>query len=285
MTTVEQSIDTIEQSVSRLSDRVVQLTHEVTNQNHYIKAMLDAHNEHCRHTSNIAKAQYDGMHALALDAERRHAELMAALGSLDDKIEETEVRISRRINDDVSQNEKFHSATMLSLGGMNNDMLEGFERLSNDPVVDADFDEVNRPAVGKPHPAIEKALSDAVATGTGTYTFVAIERPPEKKQPKVIIPTIGRILWYWPALTDIVAQEGRLYPDQPFMARVVCCGDHDIDNTHYVNLIVADHHGSEHVYKNVPIHNDGQEYPYKPEEGFAVWMPYQIATNKKDNPL
>lgn len=85
----------------------------------------------------------------------------------------------------------------------------------------------------------------------------------------VITPTIGRVVWFWPA-----RREGEPYSEQPFSASVVYVwGDR------LVNLAAFDHNGTPESHTSVPLVQEGDP---KPEYGFyAQWMPYQVGQAKK----
>lgn len=83
---------------------------------------------------------------------------------------------------------------------------------------------------------------------------------------KVIIPTVGRVMWYWPATGDDgVAVRS---PDQPFRADV--CFVH---SDREVNVVVNDHDGQPHRKTNVLVRQEGDEMPANGD--YCEWMPFQ----------
>jgi hypothetical protein len=87
----------------------------------------------------------------------------------------------------------------------------------------------------------------------------------------IIVPTIGRIVWYWPHHdSDTGFSEDS---KQPCAAQIIFV--HDIRK---VNLLVTDHHGEVHVRTKTALYQDGDE----PQAGisYASWMPYQVGQAK-----
>jgi hypothetical protein len=74
-----------------------------------------------------------------------------------------------------------------------------------------------------------------------------------------IVPTVGRVIWYWPGKGDPTP----LTLDQPFKADVIY-----VHGPTAVNLEVISHEGRRFTKQSVLI-TDGAE------PGFAQWMPYQ----------
>lgn len=91
--------------------------------------------------------------------------------------------------------------------------------------------------------------------------------------PKIIPPTIGRRVWYWPGTNDKVSMvHHQTEPPQPFDAGVVFVHD-----DRRVNLQVSDHIGCIHTRLSVPLVQPGDPTP---EGAHATWMPYQIGQAK-----
>lgn len=83
----------------------------------------------------------------------------------------------------------------------------------------------------------------------------------------VIIPTVGRVMWYWPNAKD--------RSDQPLAALVTrVIGDHS------VNLVVFATDGTPQGTTGVPIVQEGGPYSAG-DSPYAEWMPYQIGQAKK----
>lgn len=90
---------------------------------------------------------------------------------------------------------------------------------------------------------------------------------------KVITPTIGRKVHFWPAVNNESASIDGIVLDtmQPFDATVVFVHD-----DRKVNLVVRDHAGLQMKRDNVTLVQDGDEVPDREQAGFACWMPYQL---------
>ena len=90
---------------------------------------------------------------------------------------------------------------------------------------------------------------------------------------KIIIPTIGRRVWFWPVRN--AGQFGFISHDEgtPMDAGVVYVwGDR------MVNLDVTDHAGNHHSFTSVTLMQPGDE---PPSDGrYCQWMPYQIGQAK-----
>lgn len=85
------------------------------------------------------------------------------------------------------------------------------------------------------------------------------ERP--KAMAQIIVPTVGRVVWYWP--------RGERQPDQqPWLAHICYVNG---DGT--VNLLTADRWGVPHPKVNVRLVQDG-ETPPSPEH-YCEFMPFQ----------
>lgn len=86
----------------------------------------------------------------------------------------------------------------------------------------------------------------------------------------MIAPTVGRIVWFRPGPhRGIMTVHG----DQPLAAQVVY-----VWNDRLVNLLVTDHHGTQHAVSSVPLKQEGDE---RPLGGYAEWMPYQTGQAAK----
>jgi hypothetical protein len=83
---------------------------------------------------------------------------------------------------------------------------------------------------------------------------------------KLIEPTIGRKLYYWPAPSEPVEVYDVL---QPCDATIVF-----VHNDHTVNLSVMDHDGDGFNCQKVTLRQPGEPEPERP---YCSWMPYQIA--------
>lgn len=96
---------------------------------------------------------------------------------------------------------------------------------------------------------------------------------------KVIAPTIGRKVWFWPSgLTHILgARLVNLSPEQPMDATVVY-----VHGERLVNLLVLDHSGVPFAVPNVPLRQPSDDTA--PEAAHCVWMPYQVGQAKAAEP-
>lgn len=93
---------------------------------------------------------------------------------------------------------------------------------------------------------------------------------------KVIIPTIGRRVWFWPAglrRTEVVCNN----PSVPMDAGIVYVwGDR------MVNLDVTDHAGNHHAFTSVDLwQGDGD----RPNGAYCEWMPYQKGQASKPDDI
>jgi hypothetical protein len=88
-----------------------------------------------------------------------------------------------------------------------------------------------------------------------------------------IEPTIGRIVWFFPAVDD-----GRHADGQPFSAMIAGVND---DGT--INLLVAARDGSPYGAQNVALKQDGDEIDL--DAAHAAWMPYQKGQAAKTEAL
>lgn len=79
-----------------------------------------------------------------------------------------------------------------------------------------------------------------------------------------ISPTIGRVVWFWPAHREELQS-----PDQPLAAMVTY-----VHSDTMVNLVVFSPNGSGAGRTSVPLWQDDETSP-RPESFFCEWMPYQ----------
>lgn len=90
------------------------------------------------------------------------------------------------------------------------------------------------------------------------------------KSDTVIVPTVGRIVWFWPSW-DYAAQIGMkvIEADQPMAASVAY-----VWTDRLVNLDVIDHIGKHHGISSVQLMQPGDADPV-PGNNWCEWMPYQ----------
>jgi hypothetical protein len=98
--------------------------------------------------------------------------------------------------------------------------------------------------------------------------------------PKIITPTIGRRLWYWPSAYD--CGKTAAVPPSTIDADATQPCDAGVCYVHgdrLVNLTVADHNGNMHRRTSVTLLQEGDEIPVG--QAYAEWMPYQAAQAKR----
>ena len=84
-----------------------------------------------------------------------------------------------------------------------------------------------------------------------------------------IIPTVGRVVHYFPGANDGLAQIGKGTPDaQPLNASVAAVLSESL-----VNLAVDDAYGNPHARPNVPLIQPGCPVP---AHSYCAWMDYQV---------
>lgn len=85
-------------------------------------------------------------------------------------------------------------------------------------------------------------------------------------------PTVGRVVWFWPSINELLALPRA---GQPLAAHVAAVSD----DGSTVTLQVIDANGYAHARQDVPFfeggHPDGRSY--------ADWMPYQRAQHAKQD--
>lgn len=77
----------------------------------------------------------------------------------------------------------------------------------------------------------------------------------------MIVPTVGRVMWYWPVAMERSAQ--------PYAALVTY-----VHGDNMVNLAVFTSNGSAFPTTSVPIVQDGSPFTVG-DSPYAEWMPYQ----------
>ncbi len=89
-----------------------------------------------------------------------------------------------------------------------------------------------------------------------------------------IVPTVGRVVWFWPPKTHMGQYLFTVYGEQPCAAQVAY-----VHSDNMVNLSVFDHAGQHHSFPSVHLINDGEPAPEA--GGYCQWMPYQIGQAKR----
>lgn len=104
---------------------------------------------------------------------------------------------------------------------------------------------------------------------------------------KVITPTIGRRVWYWPSDYDRGLLESK--PESIIQADVESSGQPcdagvvRVWGDRMVNLTVADHNGNMHKRTSVTLVQPGDTPPSGC--GYCTWMDYQVAQAQKEEPI
>lgn len=86
-----------------------------------------------------------------------------------------------------------------------------------------------------------------------------------------IIPTPGRVVWYYPGAADGLSQFGKGTPDAQPLAAIVT----GVHAENMVNLCVFDSYGNPHARPNVYLVQPGLA---SPDHSHCEWMPYQVKT-------
>lgn len=83
----------------------------------------------------------------------------------------------------------------------------------------------------------------------------------------VIAPTVGRVVWYYPAAGDSLRKN--VEADQPLAAQVA-----KVHPDGRVNLGVLDQYGNNHSRLQVELVQAGEPKPLA--VSYCTWMPYQL---------
>lgn len=86
----------------------------------------------------------------------------------------------------------------------------------------------------------------------------------------MIIPTVGRVVWYHCAEGDIIPHTDV----QPLAAHIAFVHDDSL-----VNLMVIDSNGNPHSRAKVPLTQPGDPQPL--DTAWCMWMPYQVGQAAK----
>lgn len=90
-----------------------------------------------------------------------------------------------------------------------------------------------------------------------------------------IIPTVGRVVWFWPNnLKSFDASFVYPRPESPCAAIIA-----HVWHPGLVNLQVIDQNGVSHSATSVYL---VQAHEPKPDGNFCEWMPYQVGQAKKE---
>lgn len=92
-----------------------------------------------------------------------------------------------------------------------------------------------------------------------------------------IIPTVGRVVWYYPGKDDDLQRFNTVSAGKPLAAHVAC-----VWSDTCVNLMVIDPNGNQTSRTSVYLYpGDGE----RPSSCFAEWMPYQQGQAAKTEAL
>lgn len=97
----------------------------------------------------------------------------------------------------------------------------------------------------------------------------------------MIKPTVGRVVWYRPSVTDMYSYPSGFGGPQPNAAIIAY-----VHSDSMVNLMVIDHNGNQHSRTSVPLIQDdvGEVNPVG-GGSYCEWMPYQKGQAAKTDSL
>lgn len=95
------------------------------------------------------------------------------------------------------------------------------------------------------------------------------------KEPVIIEPTVGRVIWYYPFVSSYMAQQGGPGPRAAIVAHV--------HSTRLVNLAVFDMMGVAQGRQNVTLVQEGDKVPAAGD--YCAWMPFQRGQAQKTEAL
>lgn len=94
---------------------------------------------------------------------------------------------------------------------------------------------------------------------------------------KLIPPTPGRVVWYYPSQHEIDAKQIAIYDQgQPLAATVAY-----VFSDRLVNLSVVDQAGAQFRRTSVQLLQEDDPVPHTSEGPYAAWMPYQLGQAAK----
>lgn len=94
---------------------------------------------------------------------------------------------------------------------------------------------------------------------------------------KLIPPTPGRVVWYYPSQHEIDAKQIAIYDQaQPLAATVAY-----VFSDRMVNLSVVDQAGAQFRRTSVQLLQEDDPVPHTSEGPYAAWMPYQLGQAKQ----
>jgi hypothetical protein len=95
------------------------------------------------------------------------------------------------------------------------------------------------------------------------------------KEPVAIEPTVGRVVWYYPFVSEYIAHQAAGEPCAAIVAKV--------HGTRLVNLTIFDPNGVPAGRTNVQLVQEGDKVPGG--GGYCTWMPYQRGQAAKTDAL
>lgn len=93
---------------------------------------------------------------------------------------------------------------------------------------------------------------------------------------KLIPPTPGRVVWYYPSQHELDAKALAIYDAAPLAAVVAY-----VHSDRLVNLALFDHAGAAHRRTSVTLLQEDDAVPHTSEGPYAAWMPYQLGQAAK----
>ncbi|MES2415109.1 MAG: hypothetical protein V4614_14985 [Pseudomonadota bacterium] len=91
---------------------------------------------------------------------------------------------------------------------------------------------------------------------------------------KVIVPTVGRKVYFRPPANDVAHGFHVYNKDQPCDATVVY-----VHSERMVNVLIVDHMGNQHKRTSVPFNQPGDDASQH-QSGYVEWMPFQVGQAK-----
>lgn len=83
----------------------------------------------------------------------------------------------------------------------------------------------------------------------------------------MIVPKVGRVVWFWPNGTTVVRVHNEEIPCDAHIAYVW--------TERMINVFVVDHNAAPFSFTSVPLLQDGDQIPPR-EQHYCTWMPYQV---------
>ena len=118
-----------------------------------------------------------------------------------------------------------------------------------------------------------EAAEDDLKYDNQTFAALAPRATIQPPPPRVIPPSIGRRVWYWPNGCDhgIVVNGS---------AQACDAGIAYVWNERMINISVAGHAGDMHARTSVKLLQEGDEQPAPGACSYCTWMPFQLGQAK-----